>query len=152
LLAAFYRELCAQVELLGSAGIEISHFDSHHHVHTQPQLLPVIKALQRRYRIRKVRISKNIYSPKQPVSPALARKKVAYNWALRNFYATRTTAGFTELLTYQAELDRGGQHCPSVELMVHPGAPYAEEEAGLLQSDWLHSSGLYAGLISYHEL
>src|SRR5262245_6263280 len=83
-LAACYRELSAQIERLGSARIEISHFDSHNHVHTRPQLLPVIKALQRRYRIRKVRISKNIYTPKQPVSPALARKKMAYNWALRN--------------------------------------------------------------------
>jgi len=151
LFAAFYRELCAQVELLGSAGIEISHFDSHNHVHTRPQLLPVIKALQRRYRIRKVRISKNIYTPEQPVSPALARKKMAYNWALRNFYATRTTEGFTELLSYRAELERG-HHCRSIELMAHPGASYAAEEVALLQSDWLNSSGLHAGLINYHEL
>jgi len=152
LLAAFYRELCAQIEVLGSEGIEISHFDSHHHVHTQPQLLPVIKALQRRYQIRKVRISKNIYTLKQPASPALAHMKKAYNWALRSFYTTRTTEGFTELLSYRTEFDRGEHHCRSVELMVHPGAPYAAEEVALLQSDWLHSSGLYSGLISYHEL
>jgi predicted glycoside hydrolase/deacetylase ChbG (UPF0249 family) len=152
LLSAMYRELCAQVELLGSAGIAISHFDSHNHVHTRPQLFAVIKALQRRFRVRKVRISKNIYTPGQPVHPALARKKLAYNWALRNVYATRTTEGFTELLSYRAELDRGGHRRRSVELMVHPGASYAKEETAVLESDWLNSSGLYAGLISYDEL
>jgi len=152
LLLAMYRELCAQVEILGSAGIELSHFDSHNHVHTRPQLFPVVKALQRRYRIRKVRISKNIYTPEQPVNSALARKKTAYNWALRNFYATRTTEGFTELLSYQAELDRGAHHCRSVELMAHPGAHYAAPETDLLKSDWLAASGLGARLISYREL
>jgi hypothetical protein len=152
LLAAIYHELCAQVGLLGSAGIEVSHFDSHHHVHTKPQLLPVIKALQRRFGIRKVRISKNIYTPEQPVSPALARKKMAYNWALRNFYATRTTDGFTELLSYRTELGRRALSYRSVELMVHPGASYAAEEVAVLKSDWLTASGLDARLISYKEL
>ena len=152
LLAASYRELCAQIELLGTTGIHISHLDSHHHIHTRPELLPVMKALQRRYRIRKVRISKNIYTLRQPVSPALARKKTAYNWALRNFYATRTTDGFTELLSYREQLARGAHHFRSVELMVHPGAPYATQETAVLEADWLNSSGLGAGLISYHEL
>ncbi|MBZ5595212.1 MAG: ChbG/HpnK family deacetylase [Acidobacteriia bacterium] len=152
LLSATYQELCAQVDLLGSAGIELSHFDSHHHVHTNPQLLPVIKALQKRYGIRKVRISKNIYTPQQPVSFTLARKKMAYNWALRNFYATRTTDGFTELLSYQTEFGRRALSYRSVELMVHPGAPYAAEEIAVLESDWLTASGLDARLISYNEL
>ncbi len=152
LFSAAYRELCAQVELLGSAGIEISHFDSHHHVHTHPELLPVIKALQRRFRIRKVRISKNIYTPEQPVSVALVRKKTAYNWVLRNCYATRTTDGFTELLSYQTELGRRALSYRSVELMVHPGASYAAQEVAVLESDWLTASGLDARLISYREL
>jgi hypothetical protein len=77
---------------------------------------------------------------------------MAYNWALRNFYVTRTTEGFTELLSYRDELDRGVPHCRSVELMVHPGASYAAEEVAILQSDWLNSSGISASLISYHEL
>jgi predicted glycoside hydrolase/deacetylase ChbG (UPF0249 family) len=152
LLSAAYRELCAQSDLLGSAEIEICHFDSHHHVHTKPQLLPVIKALQRRFRIRKVRISKNIYTLEQPVSAVLARKKTAYNWVLRNLFATRTTDGFTELLSYHTELGRRAIFHRSVELMVHPGASYAAEEVAVLKSDWLAASGLKARLITYDEL
>jgi chitin disaccharide deacetylase len=152
MLAACYRELCAQVDRVASAGVEISHFDSHNHVHTKPQLLPVIKALQSRYRIRKVRISKNIYTGAQPVSPVLARMKTAYNWALRHYFATRTTDGFTELLSYHAESSRREIRCRSVELMVHPGASYSTEEVAVLQSDWLAASGLDTRLISYAEL
>lgn len=152
LLLAMYQELCAQVDLLGSAGIEVSHIDSHHHVHTRPQLLPVTKALQRRFGIRKVRISKNIYTAEQPVSPALARKKTVYNWVLRALYPTYTTDGFTELLSYQTELDRRALYHRTVELMVHPGASHAAEEVAVLESDWLAASGLDARLISYKEL
>ncbi|HTS61386.1 MAG TPA: ChbG/HpnK family deacetylase [Candidatus Acidoferrales bacterium] len=152
LLSAAYRELCAQIELLGAAGIEISHLDSHHHVHTKPQLLPVIKTLQRRFQIRKVRISKNIYTREQPVSPVLAIKKRAYNWALRNCYATRTTDGFAELLSYRTISGRDARFHGSVELMVHPGAAYAAAEVAVLKSDWLAESGLDTRLISYREL
>src|SRR5215471_8017066 len=150
LLSAFYRELCAQIELLGASGIQVSHLDSHHHVHTQPQLLPVIKALQRRFRIRKARISKNIYTDEQAITPALAGKKTAYNWALRNVFTTRTTDGFTELLSYRGKA--GSTRHRTIELMVHPGATYAAEESAILKSDWLAASGLEARLISYGEL
>jgi hypothetical protein len=112
----------------------------------------VIKALQRRFGIRKVRISKNIYAAGQPVSPALTRRKHTFNWALRNLYSTCTTEGFTELLSYRAELSRGMVTCRSVELMVHPGASYAANEVQLLQSDWLAESGLAGRLINYNQL
>jgi predicted glycoside hydrolase/deacetylase ChbG (UPF0249 family) len=152
-LSAMYHELSAQVELLGSLGLKLSHFDSHHHVHTKPQILPVLKALQRRFKMRKVRISKNIYTSDQPVSPALARRKTIYNGALRKLYATRTTDGFTELLSFRAEWDRKAlPSYKSVELMVHPGAAYAAGETAVLESDWLAASGLDSRLISYHDL
>ena len=152
LLSAIYQELLAQVERLGSLGIEISHFDSHHHVHTTPRFLPVIKALQRRFRIRKIRITKNIYTPQQAISASFARKKSAYNWVLRNCYSTRTTSGFTELLSYHALAGNQSASIRSVELMVHPGAAYAAEETAVLESAWLETSGVRAKLISYHEL
>jgi chitin disaccharide deacetylase len=152
LYLAIYQELCAQVERLASAGVSISHFDSHHHMHTRPELFPVIKALQRRYRMRRVRISKNIYTREQPVSPALWRSKLAFNWALRNIYRSSTTLAFTELLSYRTELDHRPLPHRSVELMVHPGASYADAETAVLKSDSLDTTGLRARLVSYNQL
>ena len=99
-LKAVHEEMCAQVDLLASLGVPISHFDSHNHIHTKPFMFPALKAVQKRYGMRKVRISKNLYAPGQPMSQMLRWKKRAYNWALRNIYQTRTTDAFTELLSF----------------------------------------------------
>ena len=61
MLAAIFREWCSQIENLMRLGLEPSHLDGHHHVHTIPQLLPVLAALRRRYKINRIRISKNLY-------------------------------------------------------------------------------------------
>ena len=98
LIQAMYAELSAQVERLLSSGVSISHIDSHHHVHTIPLIFPVIKAVQRRYDIRKIRISKNIYSDDTPCPPALRARKLLYNWALRA--GGETTDGFTDLSSF----------------------------------------------------
>lgn len=151
-LRAVYVELCAQVERVGSLGVGISHIDSHHHVHTMPCVFPAVKAVQRRYGIRRVRLAKNFYSPEQPCPAGLVWKKRAYNWALRSMYATRTTDAFTEFLTwYHAEPTR--QRTPGrIELMVHPGASYAAEETALLDTDWIARTDLPLRLISYAQL
>jgi len=152
LLRAAYEEWCAQIELLASAGIAISHLDSHNHVHTRPQLFPVLKPVQRRYGIRKVRLAKNLYSTSQPCPAVLFLKKRLYNTALQRVYRTHTTAVFTELLTF-ADISRAERppH-PTVELMVHPGASYAKGEIQLLESDWFNGLGADVQLITYAQL
>lgn len=60
---AIFQEWCAQIERLASLGLRPSHIDSHHHVHTIPALFPVLKRVQRRFGLRKVRITMNIYPP-----------------------------------------------------------------------------------------
>src|SRR5262245_18952752 len=99
-LGAVYRELCAQIERVASLGVSISHIDSHNHVHTRPLVFPVLKEVQRRYQIRRVRLAKNFYLRDQGCAADLLRRKRAYNWALRSMYATQTTDAFTEFLTY----------------------------------------------------
>ncbi|MDF5570797.1 ChbG/HpnK family deacetylase, partial [Vibrio parahaemolyticus] len=46
-----YDEAKAQVEHFLSLGLELSHLDSHHHAHTHPQILPVIKEVANEYRV-----------------------------------------------------------------------------------------------------
>lgn len=151
-LRAVYRELCAQIERAASLGVRITHFDSHNHVHTRPLLFPVLKEVQRRYHIDRVRLSKNFYSPDQPCPAALRWKKRAYNRALKSVYRTRTTDAFTEFLTYYHAEPARKRPFGRVELMVHPGAPYAAEETAILGSDWTARTDLPIQLISYTQL
>jgi predicted glycoside hydrolase/deacetylase ChbG (UPF0249 family) len=153
LLRAAYDELCAQFELLVAAGISISHLDSHNHVHTRPHIFPVLKAVQKRYGIHKVRLAKNLYSVNQPCSPSLSWMKGAYNAALRRVYRTHTTDAFTEFLTYVEVCRESPIRYRSVELMVHPGASSSgADETALLQSDWLANLRPPVELINYRQL
>jgi len=63
---AVFEEWYAQIKKIQSFGIKISHIDSHQHVHTIPHLFMVLKKIQKTFEIRRVRISKNIYSSNSP--------------------------------------------------------------------------------------
>lgn len=152
LAQAAYEEWTAQVERVAALGVRISHFDSHHHIHTVPALFPALKALQRRFGIRRVRISKNLYLPEDRPGAKLVWTKRIYNASLRHVYATATTEGFTEFLSYGQMLRNGGApDCPSVELMAHPGAAKYAEETALLEGAW-NADAPHLRLINYHAL
>jgi chitin disaccharide deacetylase len=151
-LAAAFREMCAQVERVASLGVRISHLDSHNHVHTRPFFFPVLKEVQRRYQIRRVRLTKNFYSPEQPCPTPLWWKKHAFNRALRSVFGTHTTEAFTEFLTYYHAPMARQQSVRQIELMVHPGAQEAKDETPILDSDWIARTGLPLQLISFAEL
>lgn len=149
-MRAIYEELCAQIDRLLSLGVPISHMDSHHHVHTVPYILPLIKAVQYRYGIRKIRLTKNIYTDAAPCSPVLRAKKSVYNRVLRT--GSETTEGFTELMSFWSVARRRQIGHRTVELMVHPGASYAGEETALLQSSWEDALPFPVRLVNYNEL
>ncbi|WP_104029253.1 chitin disaccharide deacetylase [Vibrio jasicida] len=50
-LKAVYEEAQSQIEHFLALGLSLSHLDSHHHAHTHPQLLPVIRELATKYRV-----------------------------------------------------------------------------------------------------
>lgn len=151
-LRAAYQELCAQIERVASLGVSISHFDSHHHVHTRPFFFPALKEAQRRYNIRRVRLSKNFYASGQPLPAGLLWKKRTYHWALKSWYRTHTTDAFTELITYHRADAARKQSIARIELMVHPGAADAAEETAILDSDWIARTDPPVQLISYTQL
>ena len=151
-LRAVYRELCAQIERLESLGVRISHVDSHHHVHTRAFLFPVLKEVQRRYRIRRVRLSKNFYSSDQACPADLRWKKRAYNWALKSMYRTHTTDAFTEFLTYYHADATRKRAIGCIELMVHPGAAHVADETPILVTDWMARAEPPVQLMSYEQL
>ena len=151
LLRAIYREWCAQIDRVLALGIEPSHLDAHHHVHTIPQMLPVLAALRRRYKIRRVRISRNMYEDFERPSGTLLTKKRLYNHALRGL-GFRTTQMFTDFLTFIHLCAQNRPRCRSVELMTHPGSSPGGEEANLLKNGWTHQLSYRFSLISYHSV
>lgn len=151
LVAAVYREWCTQIENLMRLGFTLSHLDSHHHVHTIPELLPVLAAIRHRYKIYKIRISRNLYESAECPNKVLLGKKKAFNFALRilGFQTTRAFTDFSTFIKSHSESDLPGE---SLEVMTHPGSFLTADETELLHSEWRSSLGYGCSLISYKEL
>jgi predicted glycoside hydrolase/deacetylase ChbG (UPF0249 family) len=144
-----YAEWCAQIKRALTMGVAVSHLDSHFHTHNMPLLFPVLKRLQRKFGIRKVRLTQNIYAG--PVARRLLAFKAVWNLALRNIVRTRTTDIFGPFIDFLSWLENGGNPSGDIELMCHPGSSGNEQETAALESDWLERLGC-AELISYHQL
>jgi predicted glycoside hydrolase/deacetylase ChbG (UPF0249 family) len=148
-----FEEWCGQIQRLQSLEVRVSHIDSHHHVHTRPWLFPVLKQVQRKFGIRKVRLSLNVYyHPEHKPSLALLTKKKIFNAALRRYYRTSTTEKFTNLRWYKLISDREKIATRSIELMTHPGDPVFAEETAILTSDWFADFAHSCRVISYDDL
>ncbi len=146
------KEFCSQIEALLSFGVRISHIDSHHHVHTIPYLFPILKYVQQKYKIRKVRISKNIYNQDDEVAKNKLLKKQLYNLMLSKVYKTITTSGFTDLISFWENANLNKMQHNTVEIMVHPGQIVDEGENELLSSSWNDELQFPIDLINYNQL
>lgn len=151
MLRAIYREWCAQIDNLIHLGVQPSHLDAHHHVHTIPQMLPVLAALRRRYGINRARISLNMYDPAAPASKILLSKKWLYNRALRCI-GFKTTQVFTDLEVFVSACAAQPPRQPLIELMTHPGSGLSNDEPGLLEGDWTRKLSYRVALVSYKAL
>jgi len=152
---ALLQELTLQVQRALNAGVPVSHFDSHNHVHTIPKLFPVLKSLQRRFAVRKVRSTISLLPSGQQMTGLRSLKKLSFRLALRHLYATTSPDGLGDFREFYKLLKAGRvPKFRSLELMVHPGIPtpkYSDEVAAL-RSGWrnLLQSGMTIG--SYHSI
>ena len=151
MLRAIFREWCCQIEHLIQLGIQPTHFDGHHHVHTIPQLIPVLAALRRRYKINKIRKSRNLYGLSERPGRGLLAKKSVFNLALRTV-GFCTTRIFTDLQTFVGLCGLRPPAAATAELMTHPGALPRDGEAVLLDEHWPSKLSYDVTLISYKNL
>jgi len=152
LLRAVYEEFRRQIQTLLELGVPISHIDSHHHCHTIPQVFPALKAVQKRFGIRRIRASRNIYRSDEAVSRSLQMKKKIFNFALRTIYTSQVPDGFTDLPTLLQIDGATAREFRSIEVMTHPGARGQEEETAFLRSRWIESLPWAATLCNYNQL
>lgn len=82
---AVHAELRMQLERVLTAGIRPLHLDSHHHVHTEWAIAPLVGELARTYGIRRIRLARNI-------GPASGRARQAYK-KLFNYWFLRRRHG-----------------------------------------------------------
>jgi predicted glycoside hydrolase/deacetylase ChbG (UPF0249 family) len=143
-----FDEWSAQIDRLLHLGLQPSHIDSHHHVHTIPKYFRILKRIQTTYGIRRIRLSKNVYASERNLRERFA--KFIWNSALRRTPPfARTTDFFTSVDDYHA-LGPSRLGPGTYELMCHPGHPdYEAETARLIEHEPLSGE---ESLISYHSL
>ena len=154
LAQGIFEEFCAQISLLQAMGMAVSHIDSHLQVHAIPRVFPILKKIQRRFNIRKVRISRNIYALDENPSWTLKIKKSAYNFLLRNYYKTVTTDGLTDFRTFYELSKMLRPDHRTVELIVHPGSRAFdyEDEANILRGPWQDALMFPVRMVNYSEI
>lgn len=128
----------AQVERVRAAGRQVTHLDSHQHVHWMPALWPTLKNLMVETGIRAVR-GVGPWRPEVSRLRALPQAVRAARFRAA-FSAFVTTDAFASAGTFQAREEGGLPKPESLEVMVHPGNPaharYAEELAWLRAGSW----------------
>ena len=150
---AIFVEWCAQIEKILQFGIDISHIDSHNHIHTLPQLFFTLKKVQRKYTIRKVRITKNIYTEDLPCQTRmLFFKKQLWIFLLKNVFQTKTTSGFTDLASFLDSSVIGRIRHNTLEIMVHPGSDLFKDDLTLLRAKHLTRIPINFVLQNYNDL
>lgn len=151
---AIYLELEEQIIKLLDLNINISHIDSHHHIHTIPSLFFIIKKLQNKFNIKKVRKTMNYYNGNYSPNIKLKFSKKIWNLLLHYDNQTITTDYFTfskYLIDDLQNKKYNLSHKKNIfELMCHPGADIYQEETNLLYTDWLDENNV--SLISYKDL
>lgn len=144
-----FKELDAQIQVLLDNGFEISHIDSHRHIHYSYTILPVFVRIAEKYHINKIRIKKN-YLPFSLRLLAGKLWKIELDLLNRKFVTTDYFSGFSNyyrLISKHILLKDNS----SIEFMVHPGHPKYLDEIELLKEKKniiLHNNTL----INYNEL
>ena len=145
---AVYLEWSAQIERIIELGLRPSHLDSHHDVHLIPQFFAVVKRLQWKYGIPRVRRRSNLPSATRRWRTSVRNEF----WAATARLSGSETADYVGGLTDFRNVIESGKWNSSrlpktslIELIVHPGNDYDrvfQEETELLHSGWLrHALG-----------
>lgn len=138
------KELRAQWEKLKDNGVEITHADGHHHIHTAPSMLLIMPSLFKELNIARCR---RLRTYNTSGFSYLGRRMWAIPYRLEGI---RMTDSFGDFATYYKKpfLRQGS----TIELECHPGhkSEKYQNEIEMMHSTDLHSWN--AKLISYYEL
>jgi predicted glycoside hydrolase/deacetylase ChbG (UPF0249 family) len=150
---AIFAEWKLQIEKVLDYGLKISHLDSHHHVHNIFWILPVLKRIQQRFNINRLRSVNRGYLFKEERTRPHLRSNLRH-FLLKQYCCARTPdffATFEEGSDYLAK-HPGFDVDAIVEMMCHPGHPAFERETTLLMADGVDTIRSRYQLINYFEV
>lgn len=136
-------EFSKQIEKLLNMGINISHIDTHHHIHLYPLVMIAVTKVAKRYGIKKVRSQK------------LINKKSWMNRSYRHIHHKLTEAVgliqpsfYTDFPTFIETDVYDVKSKVTCEIMCHPGSAYHDEQ--------YFDNSIYdivrGNMINYHQL
>lgn len=115
---AVYEELKAQLDRVLAAGIQPSHLDSHHHVHTEWAIVKLVARLGRAYGIRKMRLTRNM--GRQKPGPKMVYKELFNRWYLKGIAGIRAADYFGDIHDWNFLQHNHPPSGKNIEIMVHP--------------------------------
>ncbi|WP_438451910.1 chitin disaccharide deacetylase [Vibrio alginolyticus] len=103
-----YDEAKAQVEHFLSLGLELSHLDSHHHAHTHPQILPVIKEVANEYRVplRGTGLCQESMTIRYIFTDEFYDQKVSLDGLMTHLLSLKADYDLVEVMCHPAEADQ----------------------------------------------
>ncbi|MCR5651535.1 MAG: ChbG/HpnK family deacetylase [Lachnospiraceae bacterium] len=108
-------EIEAQLVKYMQYGLPDHHLDSHHHVHTDPSVIKVLMPLMKKYGIRSVRLSRNMYR-KMSFLKAWYKKRYNRSLARSGVFTTDYFGSFKDFSAVYEDLEENSL----TEIMVHP--------------------------------
>ena len=142
LLAAVYGELRAQIECVINKGIVPTHLDSHRHFHVSFPIARIVVALAKEFRIRHVRLARNL------ACEGTVHARV-YKWLYNAYLSGRivTTDRFTDLRAFSEKYRNGCGLRGSIECMCHLDV----SERGMKDREFLGSAE-FERFVSHYDL
>jgi predicted glycoside hydrolase/deacetylase ChbG (UPF0249 family) len=114
---AVYGEMRAQLEKVLAAGIKPIHLDSHHHVHTEWAIAPLVCRLGREYGIPRIRLTRNMGLLKD--YPRRIYKTLFNRWRLGRYRGFENTDYFGDMEDMKHFSEKKKASNKSIEIMVH---------------------------------
>ncbi len=127
------EESLAQIGIVVKGGVELSHLDSHGHLHKFPSFLLALSEIKKHCGVEKVRRVQNVFINKPGLSPTAILNK-CFDWSIA--HSCRTTDYFymsaNNLDTGWADAIIDQMDClpqnATIEVGVHPGHADTDEE------------------------
>ena len=145
---AIFNELSAQIDNILAHGIEYSHIDSHHHIHTRTWMLNILLQLQQKYKFSRIRRLRNY----MPFSIQRCKRNGWWYLMKSRTRNLRSTDYFTSFEDIIKQANNGFViNNATIELMTHPGGKDSDTERIIMESIDL-GKRFNAEIINYNQI